>query len=142
MHDLINQVSSIININLIWYILLFPFIFFWIWSILFIVRDISHRTNSLIYQLFAILLWTIPWIWFMLYFVFRPYRSLDDKEWRLSINTLSIQCLDCWELNHKDNKFCTNCWDWLTTDCKECTKKYYKWYDYCPYCGAPNLELE
>ena len=142
MNDLINQISSIVNIDLIWYILLFPFIFFWIWSILFIVRDISHRTNSLIYQLFSILLWTIPVVWFMLYFVFRPHRLLDDKDWRLIINTLSIQCLDCWEFNHKDNRFCTSCWDSLVISCKECTKKYYKWYDYCPYCWAPNLEIE
>ena len=141
MQDLLNNILSIININLIWYILLFPFVFFWVRSILFITKDISHRTDNLIYQLFSILIWSIPIVWFMLYFVFRPSRMLDDKIWRLSVNILSVQCLECEEFNHKDNKFCTNCWDSLIIECKECSKKYYKWYDYCPNCGLPNLEI-
>ena len=140
MQNILTHIVS--NINLIWYILLFPFIFIWIRSILFVTRDISHRTDSLIYQIFCILLSSIPIVGFMLYFIFRPIRLTDDIIWRKSINTLAIQCNECWEFNNRNNIYCTSCWEKLTITCKECSKQYYNWYDYCPYCWAPNLELE
>jgi len=141
-----QQLMANINFDIkyIGYILLFPFIAFWIWSVLYTTRDISHRTDSVLYQLFAILLvflWT-PLVWFPLYFIIRPVRLQDDIAWRKSLENLSIECLECWTLNHKDNNFCVNCWEDLKIDCKECKNKYYSWYDYCPYCGAPNLEIE
>jgi len=142
MQDILNQLSSFVNIDVIWYILLFPFIFFWVWTILYTTKDISHRTDSLIYQIFCILLSAIPLVWFLLYFIFRPVRLLDDISWRKSLDTLSITCNDCGEINCKDNVYCVSCGESLTVDCKECWKKYYSWYDYCPSCGAPNLELE
>lgn len=134
-----------INSNFIWYAIAFPFVFLRIWTILFVTKDISHRTSNLFYQLFCILLttfWT-PFIWFPMYFIIRPYRTLDDIVWRDTINSLGIKCLECWEINHIDNKYCVNCWDYIKIECKECKEKYNQTFEYCPNCGAPsNLELK
>jgi len=141
---IIYDLQNLINIKLVWYILLFPIVLFWVRTILYTVKDISHRTSSFIYQVFSILVVALLWpcIWFPLYLIFRPIRLLDDIARRKSIESLSIECLWCWELNYKDNSFCINCWEKLFTECKECKKHYYKWYGYCPYCGAPNLEVK
>lgn len=132
------------DMKYIWYIILFPIVLFWIWAVLYTTKDISHRTDNILYQLFAILLvffWT-PFIWFPLYFIIRPVRLKDEYIWRKSLETLSVECLDCWTLNNKENNFCVNCWTDLKIECKECKVKYYLWYDYCPYCWAPNLDLD
>jgi len=142
--QLLTNIVSNFNVKYIWYIIFFPFVVFWIWTVLYATKDISHRTDSVLYQVFLILLvflWT-PLVWFPLYFVFRPARYLDDISWRKSIENLSIECLDCNSLNYKDNNYCVNCGSELKLECKECSKKYYIWYDYCPHCGAPNLDIE
>ncbi len=133
-----------INWDVLWYIILAPFILFWVWSILFVTKDISHRTDSLFYQVFSILLvfFLTPIIWLPIYFLIRPIRLQDDIEWRKSIACLSITCLECDMINHKDNDFCVWCWENLKLVCKECAKKYYNGYDYCPHCWAPNIDIE
>ena len=132
------------DLKYVGYILLFPFVAFWIWTVLYTTKDISHRTDNIWYQLFSILLVFLftPFVWFPLYLIFRPVRLQDDVAWRKAVENLSIECLDCWHLNYKDNNFCVNCWVDLKIECKECKKKYYMWYDYCPHCGAPNLEID
>ena len=132
------------DVKYVWYIILFPFIAFWVRTVLYTTKDISHRTDSVWYQLFSILLvflWT-PLIWYPLYLIFRPMRYQDEVNLIKTVRNLSIECLDCEHLNYKDNNFCVNCWVWLKIECKECKKQYYSWYDYCPFCGAPNLEIE
>ena len=143
LHEIFSFVASHIDIKIIWYILLFPFVAFWIWSVLYVTRDISHRTDNTLYQIFMILLvavWT-PLVWFPLYFIFRPFRPLDDIIWRRSLEAQSIECLDCGSINYKDNNFCVDCGSNLKTECKECKNKYYSWNDYCPNCGAPNIDI-
>lgn len=144
MDNIINTILKEININTIVYILLFPIATLWVWSILYTTKDISHRTNNIFYQLLCILIVTLwsPFIWLPLYFILRPYRTVDDINWRKAIETLWKQCPECWEINHKDNKFCISCWEKLDIKCKECWKEYSILYDYCPYCWAPNLEIE
>lgn len=143
LQEVFSLISSHVDIRIIWYILLFPFVALWIWSVLYVTRDISHRTDNVLYQIFMIIMvaFTTPLIWFPLYFIFRPYRPLDDILWRRSLETLSIECPSCGSINHKDNDYCVDCWESLKIECKECKNKYYVWYDYCPYCWAPNIDI-
>jgi len=142
MNNLINILSWYINGNIIVYILLYPLMILWVWSVLYTTKDISHRTDNMFYQILCILLVTIwtPFIWFPLYLILRPYRTYDDIVWRKSLETLWKVCPECWEINHKDNRFCIACWYKLDIECKECKKEYSELYNYCPYCWAPNLE--
>jgi len=144
MDKLISIISQNISTDIIWYVILYPFMIFWIWSILYTTKDISHRTDNIFYQILCILIVTIwtPLIWFPLYFILRPYRTLDDIAWRKYIESLWKECPECWEINGKDSKFCTACWEQLNVECKECKTKYSILYDYCPNCWAPNLENE
>ena len=142
MDKIINLISQNISVDIIWYIVLYPFMVFWIWNILYTTKDISHRTNNIFYQILCILIvtaWT-PLIWFPLYFIIRPYRKIDDIFWRKHIEILWKECIECWEINYINNNFCTSCWYKLNIECKECKKEYNKIDDYCPYCWAPNLE--
>lgn len=142
MDNIINTISQYIDISMIWYIILYPFMIFWIWSILYTTKDISHRTESIFYQILCILivtLWT-PLIWFPLYFILRPSRKLDDISWRKILENIWKECPECWDINHKDNRFCKTCWEKIDIKCKECKKEYSILYEYCPYCWAPNIE--
>lgn len=142
MDKIITLMWENIGLDIVWYIILYPFMIFWVRSILYTTKDISHRTDSISYQMFCILVVTIwtPFIWFPLYFILRPYRTLDDTFRRKHIESFWKECLECWQINHKDSKFCISCWNKLDTSCKECKKEYSKSNEYCPYCWAPNLE--
>lgn len=144
MEQIINFFSENFKIESIGYFLLFPFVILWVRSVLFVTKDISQRTENVWYQIFCIILVALltPLIWFPLYFIIRPYRKLDDIEWRNITKCLWINCLECWELNNMENNFCILCWTSLKIECKECKNKYSKTYDYCPICWGPNLELE
>ena len=143
--NLTNSIITYFSISIedaIFYFLISPVIILWIWSILWVTRDISKRTDSLLFQVLSILLVSVgtPFIWFPLYFVIRPSKFLFDEWWRESIQVLSIQCLECGTFNHKDNTYCTECGKDLKIKCKECWEKYYNWHGYCNVCGAPNLD--
>ncbi len=116
--------------------------FFWIWSIIWVAVDISRRSDSLLLQVISILIATFWWpvIWLMIYFLIRPPYYLYDKSWRRDvIINYSIECVNCGELNPKDYNNCIRCWDKLKTKCKQCSKEFAKRYEYCPWCGGPNI---
>lgn len=138
---LLNYLS--IDPNLIWYIVVSPLVFIRVWTILFVAKDISHRTNNLFYQLICILLVALlsPFVWFPLYFIIRPYKTLDDLMWKQVIESFAIRCEDCGEVNHHNNKYCVSCWDYITIECKECKQRHDQTFEYCSNCWAPaNLE--
>lgn len=133
-----------INMNYdIFYVVIYLFIFLRILSIIWVVKDISYRTNHLFYQIFCILLITFlsPLIGLPLYLVVRPaFYKKDKLAWREALLLEMNICDNCGSSNHKDNIFCVLCGEKILTDCKECKHKYNSDYDYCPVCWAPNIE--
>jgi len=141
LNNLAWLVGQFVSLQFIGYILLFPIVFLWIWGILYVTRDISHRTENFIYELFCILVAFALWpIWLLLYLVIRPYYTIVERNIQQAKLADTQECLECWAINHHANKHCVNCWENLKLECKECKKEYYKWYDYCPHCWAPNIE--
>ncbi len=132
-----------INLEVIGYILLFPIFFVWLLWIIHTTIDITRRTDSLLVEfcciLLAAFLWPLGWL---LYLVFRPYNTLLEKQVYNSIIANSQECLECGWINNINNHYCVNCGAELKIKCKECKKEYYKWYEFCPYCSAPNIELD
>ncbi len=139
--DLIEQIKVNFNLIWIWYILLFPLFFVWIIWIIHTAIDIIRRTDNIFFELFCIILVTFTWpLWWLLYLVIRPKFTLEEIVVHEAILTSVQECFKCWQLNNLSHKYCINCWEELKIKCKECGKEYYRWYWYCPYCSAPNIE--
>lgn len=118
-------------------------IFFWIWSILWVTKDISLRSENLFVQIISIIIITVltPILGFPLYFLIRPVQYKFDKNWwREALLSTTIECMDCWKINPITNNNCTNCGWNLKITCKECKTKYSYEFWYCPNCWAPNIE--
>jgi len=140
--DKLASLTHIISLNNIGYILLWPLAFFWVWWILYVTRDISNRTENIIYEIFCILLAFLLWpIGVLIYLVIRPYYNLNEKKILESLLVHTQECPNCEILNDTSAKYCIWCWEKLKTICKECKKEFYIQNEYCPHCGAPNLEL-
>lgn len=118
-------------------------IFYWIVTILWTIKDISSRTNNVIGQIAAILLVGVlsPFIGLPLYLLLRPIKYKWDRiGWRESMAVQTATCPSCGMKNPLHHEFCTNCAQKMLIDCKECKAPYHWIYDYCPQCGAPNVE--
>ena len=124
LNDLAWTINQFISLQIVGYILLFPVVFLWIWGILYVTRDVSHRTDSLMYELFCILIAFVLWpIWLLLYLVIRPYHTIVEASVHQAILSNTQECLECWSVNHHTNKHCVNCWEKLKLECKECKKE-------------------
>lgn len=120
------------------------FVFLWIISIIWVAKDVSARTNSVLLQIIAIVLVTFftPIVWIPLYHIIKPIWYKKDKmPWREACITNATVCGKCRMLNAKEHKCCINCGTKLMIKCKECNKEYPHNYRYCPKCGWPNIEL-
>lgn len=119
-------------------------IFLWIISIIWVAKDVSARTNSVLLQIVSILLVTFfsPIIWLPLYHIIKPiWYKKDRVPRREACISNATLCVNCWMINSKEYKCCINCGKKLTTKCKECDTDYPHNYHYCPKCGWPNIEL-
>ncbi len=114
----------------------------WIWGILWVTKDITNRTDNIFLEILSILLVTfLGPIWLLYYFIIRPTWYKRDRNWRReAIISTTIQCPNCWTFNDKENNYCVECWENLKTECKECKTKYSLDYNFCPNCGAPNID--
>lgn len=118
-------------------------VFVWAWSILWTTKDISARTDNIIYQLFSILVvaWLTPIIGLPLYILLRPLRYKHESDSPNDYYDLNlITCEKCENNNLKEFDFCIFCGNWLKVKCKECKNNYPKEYEYCSSCWAPNIE--
>ena len=116
-------------------------VFFWIWGVLWIVKDISLRTNNVFTQLFSIILGLIPIVGIPLYILIRPVQYLYDQgHWRDALEINIIQCPKCKHGNPTSHSFCHHCGTNIAVVCKETNKSYPNAYQYSPYSGEPNLE--
>ncbi len=123
--------------------IVFFLVFVRAWAILWVTKDISLRSESILLQIISILLVVVftPIVWLPLYFVIRPVTYKHERlPWRDYLVLNVLVCKDCWNYNLKEFNYCVHCGENLKTKCKEC-KNHYGWeYEYCPYCWAPNLE--
>jgi len=120
-------------------------VFFRIVGIIWTAKDISSRTNSVLFQIVCILLSTMfgPVFGVIFYRSIRPnYLKLDKLPWREALLENFSPCYNCMNLNSKDNMFCVHCGEKMTVKCKECSNEYVYTNSYCNDCGAPNIEFE
>ena len=125
------------------------FFIVWISLIIWVYKDITNRTESILLQLFSILLVTIftPF-WFFIYLLVRPTRSIfesfyEEVEGNLDILSQTIKnsiidCPKCGSSVNANYNFCPHCNDEIQGECRWCGKKMFFDWKLCPYCGKKN----
>lgn len=124
----------------------FYFIVLWIALVIWVARDIANRTNSIIFQVFAILLvlFLTPFGIFV-YFLVRPSKTLADRYYQEIEENLDILgetllnnfvlCPACGtQVNHQFQN-CPHCWFELQKKCHTCQALLFFDWNICPYCG-------
>jgi hypothetical protein len=137
------DISQLANLDKLWMAVVIFILFLWLLCIIYVVKDVSARTDSQFLQIISILFVTFltPIVWLPLYWAIRPvWYKRDKTPWRDACLTSSIECESCGCLNPKEYDCCLQCGKKLKLKCKECDKEYPHNYHYCPYCGAPNLD--
>ena len=138
----LNLLSNInFDANLVTYVLLSPLVFVWVIWVIHTTVDIVRRTDSIMFELFCMILVTLLWpIGWIIYLIIRPPLLQLEKMANEAVLSNVQECLNCSHFNLHSHKYCVNCWEELKTTCKECRREYSKWYEYCPHCWAPNIE--
>lgn len=129
--DITDDTTGII-ILLVWFA-----IFLWMYTVLWVAKDISRRTESFSLQLVSILLvlFLTPLLWLPLYFLLRPLDSIDSPS--AMQRSSDVICYGCWNVNKDTFTYCVFCGDTLKIACpnKACLKPIGVDYEYCPWCG-------
>ena len=127
------------------------FFIIWIAILLWVIKDISNRTNSIVLQIISILviLFLTPF-WIFIYLLIRPGKTLFEKcynEIEDNLETFNqiieektkwldedIACPKCEELVSHDFKYCPKCKISLKNECTWCSKLLDSDWKVCPYC--------
>lgn len=151
-NSLLKYLLEIITIeNVIIFFLLYLFII-WFFIIVWVIKDISNRTNNIFLQFISILIVIIfPLFWIILYLIVRPKKTLFDKyseEIEENLNCLNLEikekiwkknfelinCPKCNKKIEKEFKFCPYCKIELKKECLKCHKLLEIDWNKCPYC--------
>jgi hypothetical protein len=111
--------------------------FFWIVSLIWVIKDVNARSNKRGFQLFAVLvvLFLTPLFGLPLYIACRPQGWKWDKTpWRQSLIASLQECENCHTLNPIEHTCCAVCGERLKVPCRECEEWYSCGYGYCPFC--------
>lgn len=148
--DIFSSLSSVTDWQAIFsspvmylYVIWLLFMLYWVLAILRTLKDISARTNSIIWQILAVLLVGLctPLVWLPIYLFLRPLRYNRDRLWwREALWVQVASCPSCANKNPLHHDFCVYCGQQMLVKCKECKSSYQWSYDYCPQCGAANVE--
>ena len=127
------------------------FFIIWIAIVLWVIKDISNRTDNVLLQVFSILsiLFLTPF-WIFIYLLIRPSKTLFEKYYEEIEDNLetfhqiiedknlqcdtNFQCFNCKEPIIHDFKFCPKCKITLRNECNWCSKLLYADWKVCPYC--------
>lgn len=123
----------------------------WIALIVWVAKDISHRSQSRLLQILCVLIMVLftPF-WVFLYLLIRPGKSLyesytseiEENLWilseiveeRIGQEKTSDMCPECMEDIESDFIICPSCKYELKNTCVECHKEIRKTWKVCPYC--------
>jgi len=122
----------------------------WFAVAVWVIKDITTRSTSIIVQTFSLLLiiFFTPIFWLPLYLLIRPRSTLFEQHyeenWLENFENQSemelIPCNACWEKIGTDAKFCPYCGSKQFDTCKECSAKMLVNWKYCTSCGTPREE--
>jgi len=125
--SLVNSLLQIVSIeNALKFFLVYFFIV-WIAILVWIVKDITNRTENIFFQIFCIslVLFLTPFLWFFIYLIIRPSKTLFETyydEVDHNLEFLQSQIKSKYKIVEKMS--CPSCKAEITEDFK-----------YCPVCG-------
>ncbi len=129
------------------------FFVIWISILVWVIRDITNRTDSLFLQFLSILIvLLLTPFWVFIYLLVRPTKTLFERyyeEIEVNLESLAetiqtklktkkdtlIKCPCCEYPIENAFKFCPNCKEELKYSCKSCDKKIDKDWKVCAHCG-------
>lgn len=137
------------------------FFVIWIAIILWVVKDIGNRTNSIALSIFSVLLVILftP-LGVFLYLLIRPGRTVFEKYYEEIEENLGIlssivekhtlieqtgEVTNCPKCNYEiqtDFIICPNCKDILKHQCHVCHRDIRENWKVCPYCGEKQHKKE
>ncbi len=137
------------------------FFIIWIAVLIWVMKDISNRTDSILLQVLSIfvILFLTP-LWVFIYLLIRPWKTLFEKyydEIEYNLETFNqimeeknnenednseITCPKCDERIYNDFKFCPKCKILLKNECISCGKLLNTDWKLCPYCGLKQKWFE
>jgi RNA polymerase subunit RPABC4/transcription elongation factor Spt4 len=116
----------------------------WLAIIIWVTKDAIHRSNSVLFQTFSILInIAVPILGVLLYLIIRPSRTTLEKYYEeLEQNVVDggagdskNACGKCLTPVEPDYKFCPNCGESVKKTCRHCKSAYPRIWSICPYCG-------
>jgi len=152
---LVNYIWESVTIEAVIKFAVIYFFVVWIAIIIWVIKDISNRTNNILLQIFSILIVVIftP-LGVFLYLLIRPSRTvfekyyqeveenldilsriIDQKTKHQSVNDLT-DCPECGHELEKDFVVCPNCNYTCKKECQSCKKEIRANWKVCPYCSA------
>lgn len=123
----------------------------WLAVIIWVTRDSLHRSNSLIFQTFSILInIAIPFLGVILYLIIRPsetnmeryYQEIEHRLLSEEGHEKQTSCEKCMTIVGDDYVYCPNCSEKLKNTCAKCRKKFPIMWTICPYCGTKHSESD
>ncbi|MDP2690960.1 MAG: hypothetical protein Q8O95_00970 [bacterium] len=117
----------------------------WFAMVVWVARDIIHRSNNILFQVSMILLnLVMPVFGLILYMIIRPSKTLLEKYYdEMEYSFLSEQagehqdenCPRCEKKVSQDFLYCPSCTEQIRNSCWSCSHIYLHEYLVCPYCG-------
>ncbi len=146
-----NEFWEDITFEFILKLIIIYFFIVWIAIVVWVIKDIWNRTESIIFQTLCILIVLIftP-LWVFLYILIRPSKTLFEKyyeeieenldnlsniiKWKVENEEKILYCPECNQEIKEDFSFCPNCESKIKTNCISCDKEIRIWWKICPYC--------
>jgi len=135
-NNLLDSLFRIVSIeNVVKFFVIYFFIV-WIAILVWLIKDITNRTESILFQIFciALILFLTPIFWFFLYLIVRPWKTLleayyEEVDWNLELLQSQIKnkynivekvvCPSCKTEIMWDFKYCPVCWHKMFLDKKQ-----------------------
>ena len=112
--------------NVIVFSILYFFVI-WISLLVWVIKDITHRTDNILLQILWILtILVFTPFWIFLYLLIRPHKTLFEKYYSEVESNLECLSEDIVEKIGKKNLNIINC--------ENCKKEISEEFKYCPYC--------
>jgi|GEM_PF-684848 len=119
----------------------------WLALIIWVTRDVIHRSGNLLLQLFAVLLNVfLPLLGLVIYLIIRPSKTLlekyyEDMEYR-TLHGGEEFCSNCGLTVLREFSFCPRCAEKTKNECGHCKKSSATRWQLCPYCGEEKSAAE
>lgn len=147
--DSLGALEKMLNSSLITWIgigILLYLCVLWIAIILWVTKDITNRTNNVVFQIICIslVIFLTPIFGLVIYLIVRPAKTLieqyyEDFEIDLMNNDAEVKevehCPFCNAKTSASFNYCTLCAKEIVKDCSKCKKSVRVNWVACPYCG-------